>query len=112
MKSASLPTFAELRSRYDDTDADRSSATVSMDLARRGGDDPHHVLSYLRSFGDMPTSLDDVARAVDELADEEELSAFRCREGVAVGHASDGWWVLFVDDPAPVSERAERATDA
>ncbi|WP_374470248.1 hypothetical protein [Phenylobacterium sp.] len=53
------------------------------------------VLAYLAHFGSSPTNLEELVEAIDQVPDEEDLSAFRCAEGVAVTSASDGWWVLF-----------------
>lgn len=55
------------------------------------------VLTYLADFGLSPTSLSGLLQAIDSLEDEEDLSAIRCAEGVAVTSASDGWWVLFTE---------------
>lgn len=55
------------------------------------------VLAYLAGLGLSPTTLSDLLRSIDELEDEEDLSAIRCAEGVAVTSASDGWWVLFTE---------------
>ena len=55
------------------------------------------ILAYLRGFGWRISSAADVLRAVTALEDEEELSAFAVLEGVALTHASDGWWVLLTD---------------
>jgi hypothetical protein len=70
---------------------------ASLRLSRECGDDAFHVLSYLRGLGARVTSLDDLEAAVAALVDEEELSAVRVREGVLVRHASDGWFLLFVE---------------
>lgn len=53
------------------------------------------VLTYLAHFGSSPTTLAQLVQAIGDLRDEDDLSAFRCAEGVAVTSASDGWWVLF-----------------
>jgi hypothetical protein len=57
--------------------------------------DAARVLGYLAGFGLRPTTLDQLRAAIDELEGEEELSAHPVAEGLAVTHASDGWWVLF-----------------
>lgn len=67
------------------------------------------MLSYLSEFAAPVASLLDLYAAVCSLPDEEELSAFRCREGVAISHASDGWWILFTDDPGPDGEGVEHS---
>lgn len=52
------------------------------------------LIGYLQRHGCTPLTAQDVASAVQALEDE-ELSAFPCQEGVAISHASDGWWLLL-----------------
>jgi hypothetical protein len=100
MQQTTLPSFAELRRRYSTADngSDESPQIISFGSSLRAADDPAQVLQYLAGLGVSVSTLDELHDGINELADEEELSAFRCREGVAVSHASDGWWMLFVDD--------------
>jgi hypothetical protein len=95
-----LPTAAELRRRFEVSEAsvDHEPRVAVLSDALRTGDDPRHVLSYLRGLGIAIASLNDLHDAIANLDDEEELGAFHCQEGVAVSHASDGWWLVFVDD--------------
>lgn len=88
-----LPGFKELRSAYGGL-ADHPATTI-VGATREAA----AVLKYLRGFGATVRTVGDLHDAINALADEEELAAFRCREGIAVSHASDGWWLLFVDEP-------------
>lgn len=84
MATDHLPSFAALRLRYGNEPAP---------IARRN--EREHLITYLREHGASVTTAEDVYHAVLTLDHEEELSAFRCREGIAVSNASDGWWVLL-----------------
>jgi hypothetical protein len=53
------------------------------------------LIEYLQNQGFVIATADDVARAIKADPYEEELSSYHCVEGVAVTHASDGWWLLF-----------------
>jgi len=87
------PTFRDVCRRYPAADG---SAAISVRLDQASGDsEAGRVLQYLGSFGLRVTNLNELFEAISRLDEEEELSAFRCREGVAVSHASDGWWILF-----------------
>lgn len=56
------------------------------------------LFAYLRGAGCRDLSLAALADAINSLVEEEEISAHRCIEGVAVSHASDGWWLLVRHD--------------
>lgn len=56
------------------------------------------MLRYLRALGVQPKTASDLFHHIRALEDEEELSAFQCQEGVAVTQASEGWWLLFVEE--------------
>jgi len=101
MSDQPLPSFAELRTRFAEPGAadlapPGAEAAISLRHAIATGDDPVRCLAYLRGFGIAVDCLDDLARGIASLPDEEELSAHPCREGVAVLVASDGAWTLFV----------------
>jgi len=53
------------------------------------------LVRYLQQQEACIQTSDDVLDAIETCPEEEELSAYRCREGVAVAHASDGWWLLL-----------------
>ena len=90
------PTFTDLRGRYAyDSADDDEPPTVSLSAALSSGDDPLRIIAYLRTLRVAVASLDDLHAAIADLPDEEELSAFRCQEGIAVSVASDGQWLLF-----------------
>lgn len=90
------PTFSELVGRYTcDPDAPPPTEIVCLSDAMRAGDDPWRIVSYLSGLGIFVRELDDLLR-INEDDTEEELHAWRCREGVAISVASDGAWVLFV----------------
>lgn len=90
------PSFAELRRRYQVLRGS-PARTVTLSSALVDGDDPLHILSYIRSLGVQPQTLQQLHSGINGLRDEEELFAFRCREGVAVSVASDDEWILFTD---------------
>lgn len=87
---SALPTFAELCAR----DGDNPGPVISFCAALEAGDDPLHVLPYLAGLGLPVRQLDDLL-VLNTAADEEEMHAWRCREGIAVSIASDGLWLLF-----------------
>jgi len=93
-----MPTFAQLLSRFGATDADVS--IVSLSACLPSGDDPRHVLAYLRGLGCAVTSLDTLLHTVNTLDGEEELGAFATLTddglpAVLVSIASHGTFVLF-----------------
>ncbi len=98
-----LPSFAELRSAYvTDEDEEPPSFTSTFTLEPNMGPEEASarlIIDYLLTLGVKVRSLDQLYDAISRL-DDEELAAFRTREGVAVSVASDGLLVLFVDgDP-------------
>jgi hypothetical protein len=65
------------------------------------------LLTYLRGEGTEVRTATDIFEAVGALSDEEEIAAYRCLEGIAISHASDGWWLLFrYDEPLLASTDA------
>lgn len=87
--------FIDLVRRYapattDDSHVRRTSLRTALD----GGEDPLQRLQYLAGLGLVIRTLPDLL-AINDLENEEELSAFKVQEGVAVSAASDGVWVLF-----------------
>lgn len=105
MNENDLPAFADLRRRFAPLEeGDDESALVmitSLEAALTEGHDPMRVLSYLHGLGVAVATLDDLHDGINHLPDEEELAAFRCREGVAISHASDNLWVLFTAGDRP-----------
>ena len=95
----SAPPLAELIRRWvpPDEAGDLNRLEVSFRRAVEDGDDPMHILSYLAGLGCRVGSLNQLQDAIVGLVDEEELSCFLVREGLAVTHASDGWWILFTE---------------
>jgi len=92
----SPPTFLDLCRRYALDDSDEyEPPTVSLSAALSSGDDPLRIIDYLRTLGIVIVTLEDLQAAISGLSDEDELSAFRCKEGIAVSVASDGHWLLF-----------------
>lgn len=87
------PTFAALASRFAEpgeaVQVDRAAFTSAGECAAAA-----NILRYVAELGSPVRSLDDLPDAIAALEDE-ELSAFNCREGVAVSHASQNSWVLF-----------------
>jgi hypothetical protein len=85
---------ALLRRFCENFDEPRDVPRVSLTDAILRGDDPLHLLPYLAGLGMPVASLDDLL-AINADDTEEEISAFRVAEGVAVTVASDGIWALF-----------------
>lgn len=76
-------------------DADEAAVIrVSLSTVIRGAPDPQGLIEYLSGLGIVVRSLDDLL-LINLVADEEELSAHRVAEGVAVTVASQGDWMLF-----------------
>jgi hypothetical protein len=96
MENNRCPSFAQLRKHYQVLPAS-PAAIVSLSDARRAGDDPLHILSYTARLGVKIETLEQLLTGINSLENEEELSAFQCREGVAVSVASDDEWILFTD---------------
>lgn len=95
------PAFAALRRRFrapDDPGDGLLALAAVDDDGPVPGLDPRAVLRYLRDLGVPVATLDQLHDGINRLPDEEELAAHWCREGVAVGHASDGGWFLFLED--------------
>jgi len=90
-----LPTFADLQRRY----AGGLASTARPD-------ERDHLIAYLLQLGASVASVADIHEAVLILPHEEELATFRCREGVAVSHASEGWMLLFRHDDPIVAAHA------
>lgn len=81
--------------RYGDPDCPLPEVTrVGLAQAFARGDDPLHVLGYLRGLGIPVHGLDDLLR-INADPEEDEVRSFRVTEGVAVVVASHGAWVLF-----------------
>ncbi|MBX9803915.1 MAG: hypothetical protein K2Y04_14285 [Caulobacteraceae bacterium] len=95
-----MPTLADVRARFVPPEDDPPYLeTCTLDGAAPGSEG-EKVLRYLETLGFQPKTNSDIFHHIRALEDEEELSAFQCQEGVAVTHASDGWWLLFVEDDA------------
>ena len=92
--NASGEPFRILLGRLGPDDGEISVVGVSLDAVMRGAPDPLGIIGYLAGLGINVRSLDDLL-LVNVIADEEELSAHRVVEGVAVTVASQGDWVLF-----------------
>lgn len=88
--------FSRLLTRFGAADTLESVEVVSVSLAvaLATANDPLDILGYLASIGIAVSRLEDIMR-INGVADEEELSAHRVAEGVAVTVASQGEWVLF-----------------
>lgn len=96
MEDECPPTFAELRRRYQALPS-ASARTIALSSALQAGDDPLHVLSYIGSLGVRAQTLQQLHSGINGLTGEEELSAFKCQEGVAVSVASNDEWILFTE---------------
>lgn len=90
-----LPSLPEVQARLADPDDVPPVEQVQLD-----GSDPGPmaslVLTYLAGLGRPAATLSELLKAINA-EDEEDLTAIRCAEGVAVTSASDGWWVLFTE---------------
>lgn len=95
---SSVPGLADLVARYsaDDPDEDPPAPPtgLTLDEARTRPGEHRRVIAYLTGLGIEVRQVDDLLRINDD-PDEEELHAWRCREGIAVSVASDGTWLLF-----------------
>ncbi|HEY1856959.1 hypothetical protein [Acidocella sp.] len=85
---------ALLRRYAGENDEPRDVPRVRFDEAVRQGDDPLHILPYLASLGIAVETMDDLLR-INRDGTEEEISAFRVAEGIAVVISSDAIWQLF-----------------
>jgi len=95
------PSFSDLYQRYAFNDVSLSTV-VRFDEADQCRE-AQNLVRYLNSFGFRISTTADLFDAIQALEGEEELAAFRCHEGVAVSHASDGWWILFEEPPVGAS---------
>jgi hypothetical protein len=88
--------FSNLLRRFGVADSleDAEVIRVSFASAFDTYNDPFGILGYLAGIGIVVRSLDDLMQ-VNGIADEEDLSAYRVAEGVAVTVASQGDWILF-----------------
>jgi hypothetical protein len=100
MNTAPEPLSALLRRYAGDNDEPRDVLRVRFDEAVKRGDDPLHILPYLSSLGIVVETLEDLLLINREVT-EEDISAFRVAEGIAVVIASDGIWALFEPGAAP-----------
>jgi hypothetical protein len=100
MTLAPEPLSALLRRYAGENDEPCDVPRVRFDEAVKRGDDPLHILPYLASVGIVVENLEDLLR-INRDVTEEDISAFRVAEGVAVVIASDGLWQLFEPGAAP-----------
>jgi hypothetical protein len=99
--NSATETLGALLQRYaGDNDEPRDVPRVRFDEAVKRGDDPLHILPYLASLGIVVETLEDLLLINREVT-EEDISAFRVAEGIAVVIASDGIWELFEPGAAP-----------
>ncbi len=105
MRVTHMATFDDLGRGADD----KSSAPVASP------NEEQRLIAYLKDLGFVVATSADVLNAIKVAQDEEELAAHQCVEGIAVSHASDGWWLLFprdcLDAEPPVRDGTE-ATNA
>lgn len=88
MNTATLPSFGDLRRRF--------GATAESWRAPRG--ESTRLVAYLQQHGFLIQTPGDALVAISSMSTEDDLAAYACREGVAVSHASDGWWLLLSPD--------------
>lgn len=93
---SSAEPFRRLLERFGVADSSQETEIVSVSLSTALGStvDPSGILGYVAGLGIIVRTPDDLMR-VNEVADEEELSAHLVAEGVAVTIASQGEWILF-----------------
>ena len=72
---------------------DDEVASISLEDVLDGITKRPSVLDYLAEVGIVVSSLDDLM-LINDMADEEELSAHRVSEGIALATASQGEWIL------------------
>lgn len=80
-----LPGFAELCYRDESLQLDPEESVREI----------KKLVNYLRQLGLVVSNEKEVLVALTKLADEDEISVRPCREGVAISHASNGWWLLL-----------------
>ena len=85
MQLTNSSTFEQLRGRLGGTVLDPANRAIELE----------RLIEYLNRLGSNIVTAGDVLSAIEADPTEEELSAYRCAEGVAVSHATDGWWLLF-----------------
>ena len=97
MKLEARSTFAEIVRRWTPPDEQhtREQFVISLQGALLAGDDPLQIISYLRGFGYVVSTLEGLESAIMSLVEEEELSTEWATDGLVVHHASDGWLALF-----------------
>lgn len=93
-----LPTLAAVRARFVVPEDDPPSLEVCTLAGAAPGSEGARVLRYLRALGFKPKTASDLFHQIRALEDEEDLTAFECKEGIAVTQASEGWWLLFVEE--------------
>ena len=91
-----IPSFGDLVANYtDDPDDPPVTEIISLAAALVAGDDAWQIISYVAGIGLIVRELDDLLKINDDDS-EEELHAWRSREGIAVSIASEGARVLFI----------------
>jgi hypothetical protein len=87
-------TFAALLRRYRDDDDDEPGEVhrISFAEAVRSGDDPLHILKYMKTLGIATDSISDLIK-IGQDDSEDSVSVHVVSDGIAVTH--DGIWVLF-----------------
>ena len=86
--------FADLLHRFAMDGHSPQIVEANLANALATHEDPLSILAYLASLGIPVRSVNDLLQ-INALDDEEELSAHRVREGVAISIASEDSWVLF-----------------
>lgn len=97
MQQSTSETFDDLRRRLGGRRL--SAGTQATERAR--------LLCYLSRHGRNVHTALDIVEAATSLAEEEEIAAYHCLEGVAVSHASEGWWLLFSFDDSLLPAASE-----
>ncbi|GAB0115743.1 hypothetical protein [Acidisoma sp. C75] len=95
MNTIQQETLAALVERHaGEHDLPRHVLRIGFGEALSRGDDPLHILQYLKDVGVAVATLEQLFEVVSDPG-EEDMEAFRVEDGVAVYLAVDGQWLLF-----------------
>lgn len=92
-------TLEELLTRYSSIEKLPDVQRIKFDEAVRTGQDPLKIIAYFKTLGIAVREPADLFRLNDD-PNEEEISAFKIPEGVAVSVESDDLWLVFEVDHA------------
>jgi hypothetical protein len=92
-----LESYQTVVARYCEPDDRAVTTKVSMGHCLRTGADPRRLFQYIESIAGFRVSKLDDLMWLNRLPEEEELTCTRCREGLLISHARDGWFLLVTE---------------